>query len=149
MIWFLILFSSFWTKVLRFRPIIFNRDVQTAISAPRWTTSGETSFFWNKLSVSYYSRIFRTKILDIQRKKNQDFQNCIERVRRQNRMKKMFFFGLVSISHNCADCDGNTFEFSAKTFPLGSPNCLVRVSTKNLNEVIFLWTFQFQFFSRF
>ena len=33
------------TKVLRFHPIIFNRDVHTAISASRWTTSGETSFF--------------------------------------------------------------------------------------------------------
>ena len=33
-------------------------------------------FFLSKLSVSIYLRIFRTTSLDVQRKKNQDFQNC-------------------------------------------------------------------------
>ena len=41
------------------------------------TTSGETSFFSNKLSISFYFRILRTISLDIQRKENQDLQNCI------------------------------------------------------------------------
>ena len=56
-------------------------------------------FFWKKLSVSLYSRIFRTMSLDIQRKKNQDFQNCIERVRRQNRLKKKFFLDFFDFAH--------------------------------------------------
>ena len=76
MIWFLILFSSFWTKVVKFRTIIFNRDVNTATSAPRWITSRET-FFSNELSLSICFRSLRTKILYNQCKKNQDLQNCI------------------------------------------------------------------------
>ena len=53
-------------------------------------------FYWNKLSISIYFRILRKKILDIQQKKNQDFQNCIQHVRSPRCMKKCFFW----ISHN-------------------------------------------------
>ena len=35
---------SLWTNFLGFRPIIFNKDVNTATTASRWTTSGENFF---------------------------------------------------------------------------------------------------------
>ena len=60
----------------------------------------------------------------------------------------MFSFGLVTISHFCSDCNGNTFESSGKNSLVGSPNCLVRVQTKDSKEVTFFRVFQFQFFSR-
>ena len=41
----LVIVSSLWTKCLGLWPKFFNRDVNTAISASSWKTSGETSFF--------------------------------------------------------------------------------------------------------
>ena len=61
---------SLWTKLLGFWPQFFNRNVNTAISASRWSTSGEKTFFSKKLSILYYIIIFRTKSLDIQLKKS-------------------------------------------------------------------------------
>ena len=58
----------------------FGGKNSTGIQSPRRkrTTSGETSFFSNKLSISFfYFRFLRTISLDIQRKENQDLQNCI------------------------------------------------------------------------
>ena len=105
-------------------------------------------FFSKKLWVSIYTRIFTTMSLDIQRKKIRTFRAALN-VSVCKKGWKNVFIGLASILHICSNCDGNTLDFSAKTFLLGSPNCLVRVSTKNSNEVTFFWTFQFQFFSGF
>ena len=59
---------------------------------------------------------------------------------------KLFLFGLVLFLHIWSDCNGKTFESSAKSSLVGSPNCLVRNQTKDSNEVTFFRTFQFQFF---
>ena len=105
----------------------------------------ETHFFWKKLSVSVSFRFLRKKNLDIQRKKIQDCPNWIWSVQWEN-MRKNVFFGVVKNLHNFLDCDGNTFKNSAKNGLLSSPNCLVRVQTKDLNEVTFFRSFQFWFF---
>ena len=58
------------------------------------------------------------------------------------------FFGIVTILNFCLDFDGNTIESSAKNFLVGPPNCLVRVQTKDSNEVTFFRTFLFQSLSQ-
>ena len=147
MIWFLILSSSLGTEFLRIRPIIFNRDVHTAISASRWTTSGKTSFFRRNYGFQYILGFSRLWVWTFSEKKIRTFRAALN-VSVCKKGWKNVFIGLASILHICSNCDGNTLDFSAKTFLLGSPNCLVRVSTKNSNEVTFFWTFQFQFFFR-
>ena len=109
-----------------------------------WTTSGETSFFWKKLSFSFYFRILRKKNLDIQRGKSELHLTCLESKIGGTRC----FFGIVTILNFCLDFDGNTIESSAKNFLVGPPNCLVRVQTKDSNEVTFFRTFLFQSLSQ-
>ena len=61
---------------------------------------------------------------------------------------KLFLFGLVLFLHICSDCIGRSFESSAKSSLVGSPNCLVRAQTKDSNEMTFFEAFSFKFFSR-
>ena len=60
--------------------------------------------------------------------------------------EKLILFDLVLILHICSDINGKIFESSAKNSLVGSRNCLVRVQTKDSNELTFFRTFQFQLF---
>ena len=60
--------------------------------------------------------------------------------------EELFFFGLVIFLDIFSDCYGTILECSAKSSLVGSPNCLVRVQTKDSNEVTFFRIFQFQLF---
>ena len=98
-------------------------------------------FFSNKLSIWIYFRVWGLRFCTFSAKKSGSSElhlTCPE--------AKLFLFVLVLFLHICSDCNGKTFESSAKSSLVGSPNCLVRVQTKGSNEVTFFRTFQFQFF---
>ena len=125
MIWFSILFSHFEQNFQ-----VFGRKISTGVlilqSPRRDDQPPEKHFFSNKLSISNYIIILRTKSLDIQRKRIMTFRAAFN-VSAGKSVWKNLCFVLVTILYICSDCDGNTFESSAKNFPLSSPNCFVRV----------------------
>ena len=62
---------------------------------------------------------------------------------------KNFFFGLVTILVICSDCDGNTFESSAKNSLVGSPNCMYVSKWKVRTKWLSFEPFKFKFFPDF
>ena len=105
----------------------------------------ETHFFLEETQFQFLLGFWGRRIWTFSEKKFRTVQTVFE-VSSGKIWGKMFFFGVVKNLHNCLDCDGNTFKNSAKNSLLSSPNCLVRVQTKDLNEVTFFRSFQFWFF---
>ena len=69
---------SLWKQFLDFWPKKFMKVVNTAFSAPRWSTFAKASFSWNKLNISIYFRTLKQKNVVIQRKPiYQNCQNCL------------------------------------------------------------------------
>ena len=138
---------SHWTQHFGLWLKFLKRDVNTAFSASGLNSLRKNIVFWNKPSISIYFRILRTKSLDIQQKKISIFKTAFNlsggKIGRKN-----VFFGIFTILNICSDCDGNTFESSAKKFLVDSPNCLVLVQKKDSNEVTLFRTFQFQIVSQ-
>ena len=138
--------KSNWTKSFGFSLKLLNRDVNYCILRVGMNEFRKDFFFWKKLSVSISFRILRKKILDIQRKKVRTVLTGFERSGGKIWGK---IFGIVTNLHSCSDCDRKTFESSSKDSLVGSPNCLVRIQTKNSKEVTFFRMFQFQIFFQF
>ena len=94
---------SLWTEFLEFSRKKFMKDVNTAFSAPRWSTSAKTFFSWNKLNISIYFRTLKQKNVDIQRKPiYQNCQNCLERIQ-QHSSRAENLFGRVTILNFCLE----------------------------------------------
>ena len=62
-------------------------------------------------------------------------------------MKKRFFWFVTNL-HICSDCDGNTFEISAKKSIVGSPNCMYVSKWKIRTKWLAFQSFKFKIFSR-
>ena len=105
------------------------------------------NFYWNKLSISISFRILKKKIFKIRRKKIKTFRTAFNMPGGQIVWKNVNF-GFLTILYICLNCDGNTFESSAKKSPVGCPNCLVRFQMKDSNETTFFRTFHIQIFSQ-
>ena len=135
-----------WTSLLGFWPKNFNRDVNTAISASRWTTSGERSFFRMNYQFQFILALCGRRVRTFNEKKTgvSDLHlTCPEA-----KLDGKKFFVLVTSLHICSDCDQKTFKISSKKSLVGSPNCLVHIQMKGSNEVTFFRNFEFHFFSR-
>ena len=136
---------SLWTTFLGFWPKIFNRDVSTAISASRWTTCGEASFFRINYHFYFNLGVWGLQVWTISEKESglsELHLTCPE----EKLNEKLFLFDLVLILDICSDWNGKIIESSAQNSLVGSRNCLVWVQTKDSNELTFFRTFQFQFF---
>ena len=138
---------SLWTKLIGFSPKILNRDVNTAFSASRWTNSGKTIFFGRNYQFQFLLGFWGRGSWTFNEKKFRTVQTGIE-VSGGKIWGTNVFFVMVLNLHNCSDCDGNTFNSSAKNCLLSFSNCPVRVQMKDSNEMTFCRTLQFQFFSR-
>ena len=147
LIWFLKLlcqneqfFSDFGWK-------FWNKDVNTAFSASRWTSSAKISF----IGINYHFQFildFKEENFGYSAKKNQDVQNCIQHVRSSRCMKKCFFW----ISYNFCTfvrTARNTFQSSAKNSLVGSPNCMYVSKWKVRTKWLFFEPFKFNLFPDF
>ena len=68
---------SLWTKLLGFRSKNFNRDVNSVISASRWTTSGETSFFPVNYQFQFILGISGLRVWTFSQKKIRTFRTAV------------------------------------------------------------------------
>ena len=85
---------SLWTKLLRFRRENFNRDVNTAISASKRTTSGETPFFRINYQFHFILGFWGLLVWTFSEKKIRTFRTAFN-ASGGKFDEKMFFFGLV------------------------------------------------------
>ena len=119
------------------------------LHSPRrgWTASGKISFFGINHQFQFILGFWERRVWTFNKKRSA-FSKLHLTCPEAKLDEKMFFFGIFTILNICSDCDGNTFESSAKKFLVDSPNCLVLIQKKDSNEVTLFRTFQFQIVSQ-